>query len=153
MFYFWAALSCLYFIVGALFLHGSLWLFTRGRHNFYDVIKVTAFICLWFVFEVTCTPLFQLSAKAYDFVWARGKPFYFDVVVFSFFIMFPIVFMKTVLCAYIIRINREKRLGLHRALCVAAMEFFVFVLIFAGFFSLLEAFLPAGKFRPFGGVW
>jgi hypothetical protein len=33
------------------------------------------------------------------------------------------------------------------------MEFFVFVFIFAGFFSLLKAFLPAGKFRPFGGVW
>jgi hypothetical protein len=96
MFYFWAALSCLYFIVGTRFLHGSLWLFTRGRHDFYDVLKVTAFLCLWFIFEVSCTPLFRLSAEAYDFVWVQGESFYIDIAVFSFFIMSPIVFVKTV---------------------------------------------------------
>jgi hypothetical protein len=145
-------LSCLYFIPGAMLLHGSLWIVTRGKHDFYDVLKVTASICLWFVFETSCTPLFRLSSKAYDFVWALERPFCLNIVVLSFFIMTPIVFMKTVFCAYIIKIDREERLGLRRALCVAAMEFFVFVLIFAGFFSLLEAVLPAEWFLLFDGV-
>lgn len=135
-------LSCLYFIPGAMLLHGSLWIVTRGKHDFYDVLKVMSLVCLAFIvfvdgevfnyfllYPYVSMNLFYERVISSDFLaWMVG------VLVLA----VEISFVHILPCAWLVKLHGHERLGLKRALSV--------------FLGLLRANVPDWSFMLCGYV-
>ncbi|HML54952.1 MAG TPA: hypothetical protein PKC79_12715 [Solidesulfovibrio magneticus] len=113
-------LSCLYFIPGALLLHGSLWFVTRGKHDFYDVLKVMSLVCLAFVVFVDDEVFNRLLLYPYALTEAFYKygvsSDFLALMVGGLTLAVEISFAHILPCAWLVKLHGRERLGLKRAL-------------------------------------
>lgn len=122
-----------------MLLHGSLWIVTRGKHDFYDVLKVMSLVCLAFIvfvdgevfnyfllYPYVSMNLFYERVISSDFLaWMVG------VLVLA----VEISFVHILPCAWLVKLHGHERLGLKRALSVfwvyCALMFLIGLLCYA----------------------
>ena len=113
-------LSCLYFVPGALLLHGSLWIATRGKHDFYDVLKVLSLVCLVYIVFVDDEMLNRLlllpQVLMGTFCEKASASCWWVLLASCLVFMAEISFVYVLPCAWLVRLGRSERLGLKRAL-------------------------------------
>ena len=131
----WIVLSCLYFIPGALLLHGSLWFVTRGKHDFYDVLKIVCLLCVLFVLAARSRVLefcvwlgWIVVGGVSKFVRISIKEWAIIATAVIIFVLWFVV--QAVFCAWFVRLDGGKRLGLLRAAAASALQEFVGLGIF-----------------------
>jgi len=132
-------LGCLYFIPGAMLLHGSLWIVTRGKHDFYDVLKVMSLVCLAFIVFVDDEVFNYFLLYPYVLM----NLFYDKVISLDFLawmvgvlaLAVEISFAHLLPCAWLVKLHGSGRLGLKRALSVflvyCALLFLIGLLCYA----------------------
>jgi len=139
----WMLFSVLYFIPGALLLHGSLWFVTRGKHNFYDVLKVIALTCVVFVVAIDNT-LFNTMLLLVPYI--AMDEFLKNIVhsavlsgaVGCMTLVAELSLFQVALCAWLIKLDGRERLGLYRSLCVALIQCVLSFVVAVVFFALVQ---------------
>ncbi|WP_043631834.1 hypothetical protein [Desulfovibrio sp. TomC] len=148
----WIVLSCLYFVPGVLLLQGALWFVTKGKHDFYDVLKVVCLAsvlfpfaarllylvcCFWPDVIIVCVIL----NKFISIITREWK--FLDIAVYALMLLFVV---QTLLCAWFVRLGGGKRLGLLRAAAAIALQEFMavgFLVICCGLFRLFALFVAS----------
>ncbi|WP_075355584.1 hypothetical protein [Desulfovibrio sp. DV] len=148
----WIVLGCLYFVPGALLLYGSLWIVTRGEPDFYDVLKVVFLTSVLFPFAAKLLYLvcyiwpdvFVACLVLNKFIGIITKEWKFlDIAVYSMMLLFIV---QTSLCAWFVRLDGGKRLGLLWAAVASALQELMalgILVICCGLFKLFALFVTS----------